>query len=136
MTILQALDWATQKLIDKKISSASLDAELLLSLALNQPKEFLFTKTGFALTPKQFNTYKKLINRRLKHIPIAYLTGEKEFYGYKFRVNKNVLVPRPVSEEIIDKALEIIKSRYAPALSDSEGLGDTRFATSAPARAV
>jgi len=49
-----------------------------------------------------------LIDRRTKKEPVAYLMGSKEFYGLKFLVNKNVLIPRPLSETLIDKTLTII----------------------------
>ena len=95
MTITQTLSWATEKLNKIKIDSASLDAEILLSFVLNKPKEFLCTQPNHNLTLNEEKHFKKLINKRLKYWPIAYLIGEKEFYGNKFKINKHVLVPRP-----------------------------------------
>jgi len=112
MTSQQSLNWATQKLTDKKINSANLDAEILLSLVLQKPKEYLYTHPEHRLTKEQLKQFNKLIKRRIDHEPIAYLIGQKEFYGLKFIVNKHVLVPRPESEKIIDEALKIIKSIF------------------------
>ncbi|HLC64266.1 MAG TPA: HemK/PrmC family methyltransferase [Patescibacteria group bacterium] len=113
MNLNQALKKATEKLIAEKIGSASLDAELLLSLATRKPKEFLH-----AYPEKQLNFLQKLklnylIKRRLKGCPLAYLTGQKEFYGHSFYVNKQVLIPRPLTEKIIDLALKEVKKGFS-----------------------
>lgn len=120
MTIKNVLIWAYKKLKDSDIKSASLDADVLLSfvlkkgLSLARPrdKEWLYANPEFRLNKKQFSIFKKLIDKRKKHYPIAHLTGYKEFYGLKFKINKHVLVPRPESEEIIDKTWEIINSKF------------------------
>lgn len=112
MTIKNTLWWAYKKLKDSKIKSAYLDADILLAYVLQKPKSFLYSYPDYQLTNKQRRRYKKLVNKRKNHCPIAYLTGYKEFYGLKFKVNKYVLIPRPESEEIIDKALKIINKRF------------------------
>ncbi len=95
-----------------EIDSAPLDAELLLSYVLKKSKEFLYTYPDYQLTKAQLKKFKQLISRRIKYEPIAYLIGYKEFYGLKFIVNKHVLIPRPLSEQIIDNALKIIENKF------------------------
>ncbi len=112
MNIKQALTWSIKKLISSNIDSASLDAELLLSLALKESKEFIYTHSDYELTKGEQKKFGKLINKRFKNMPVAYLIGHKEFYGHKFFVNKNVLIPRPQSEVIVDNALKIMTNKF------------------------
>ncbi len=102
MTIRQSLSLWTK--IKKASQSPLLDAELLLAHVLKKPREFLYTYPEKKLTSAQYQNFKKLINKRAKYWPIAYLTGIKEFYGLDFIVNKDVLIPRPETEELVDLA--------------------------------
>jgi len=88
-----------------------LDAEILLSFVSKKPREFLLTHPEFQLTKTQLDRFNKLISRRIKGEPIAYLTGKKGFYGLEFLVSKDVLVPRPETGLMIDEALKIIKTK-------------------------
>ena len=90
-----------------KINS-SLDAEILLAKILKKSREFILSHGEKKITSKKIADYKKLINKRIKNIPLAYLLGEKEFYGLNFLVNKNVLIPRPETEILVEQALEIV----------------------------
>jgi len=83
MVIYQALNQATKKLKKNKIASPALDAEILLSFALKKPKEFLYAHSEKKLTARQRNQFKKLIARRAKHEPVAYIIGYKEFFGLR-----------------------------------------------------
>lgn len=89
----------------KKQKLSKLDAELLCSFILKKPRTWLHAHLEYELTKTQQTKLNKLLERRLKHEPIAYIVGEKEFYGRIFSVNPAVLVPRPESEDFI----EIIK---------------------------
>ncbi len=112
MTIRKALKTAADKLKKRRIPFASLDAEVLLSHVLKKPRSYLYIWPERKFTRKQETRYKKLIKQRLKHEPVAYLINNKEFYGLNFYVNKNVLIPRPETECLIDKILKI-KKPYA-----------------------
>src|SRR5680860_1119277 len=116
MIISEALKSAVSILIAKKINLPQLEAEILLSETLNQTREYLLTHEEIKLTAKQIKNYKSLIARRLKGEPIAYLTGRKEFYGLDFKVNKNVLIPRPETELMVDEALKLITHNSKPCL--------------------
>lgn len=109
MTISQILKTYPPKLKTTS-SSPTLDVELLLSKTLNKDKEFLYTYPNTQLTNHQITKLTKLFNRRLKGEPIAYILGYKYFYGLKFKVNKNVLIPRPESEILVDEVIRFHKA--------------------------
>jgi release factor glutamine methyltransferase len=97
MTIKQLLQYSN------KIISARLDAEVILSFVINKPKEFIYTYPEHKLTKGQEKKFVNLIKRRSKGEPVAYLVGKKEFYGRDFFVNKDVLVPRPETEFLVEE---------------------------------
>lgn len=110
MKIKEALRQSTVKLQQGGVESAPLDAEILLSFASKKGREYLYTYLDKKLDIFQKIKFKYLINRRLNNFPIAYLTHQKEFYGYNFYVNRHVLIPRPLTEQMIDLALNEIKA--------------------------
>jgi release factor glutamine methyltransferase len=105
MLIKQSLIRATKILKKSKILSPALDAEILLAFAIKKPKEFLFAHPEKKLTATQFLKFKKQIARRAKHFPVAYLTGHKFFYGLDFFIDKNVLIPRPETETLVEAVI-------------------------------
>ena len=81
----------------------SLDAELILLLVLGeQDRTFLLTHGEMAISGRDMILLDRFLTLRKKGLPLAYISGEKEFYGRKFFVNQHVLIPRPESEAIID----------------------------------
>ena len=101
------------------IDNAAFEAEILLSSQLTTSREYLLTHSEKNLSAAQFGKYKKQLQQRLKLWPIAYLTGHKYFYGLDFFVNKNVLVPRPETEIMVDEILNIVKhSQLSPEIID------------------
>lgn len=81
------------------------DLELLLANSLAKTREFVLSHPEYELTSHQSSVISKLISRRIKGEPVAYLTGHKEFYGLDFVVNKHTLVPRPETELMVEKVL-------------------------------
>ena len=114
-TILSIINWATEYFTKKQIPSARLDAQLLLGSVLNLNKVELYTSFDKPLTKEELAAFKKLILRRAAREPIAYILGSKGFWRYDFEVTKAVLIPRPDSEIIVERALEIIKAKEWPA---------------------
>lgn len=111
MNIKQISSWATNKLLAKKIKTAALDAEVLLSFVLNKPKEFLYTHPEYKLTKQQITRFKQLVSRRSKCEPVAYLKNTKEFYGLDFLVDKRVLIPRPETELLVEEVLKQLRAQ-------------------------
>ncbi len=105
----QALSKAVQHLTKHNISSAWLEAEILLAWVLKKPRSFVLSHGEHVLTTSQATQYQKAIKQRIKYYPLAYITGHKEFYGLDFLVTPDVLIPRPESELMVENALKIIK---------------------------
>ena len=110
MYIKKSLRQATKKLEEKSIKNPHLEAEILLSNILKKPREFILAYPEKQLTKTQITNYKLQITKRLKGVPLAYITGHKEFYGLDFYVNKYVLIPRPETELMIDEAIRITRN--------------------------
>ena len=112
MNIESAISLASTELKKKeKIKSPSLDCEILMSKALSESREYIMLNLHSELNEKNYIYFKRLVEERLKGKPIAYLTGVKSFWKYEFGVNKNVLIPRPETELIIDEILKIYKNK-------------------------
>ncbi|MFH1236533.1 MAG: peptide chain release factor N(5)-glutamine methyltransferase [Parcubacteria group bacterium] len=106
MTVKKALDRALSILRTTGTSSATLDAEVLLSFVLKATRTQVLCSPQRPLTQRQYKRFLGLVMRRAHGWPIAYLTGHKEFYGLDFVVTKDVLVPRPETETLIDVILK------------------------------
>ena len=102
-TIGSALNHGTALLAG--LSTARRDAELLLVRVLGCDRTFLLTHPEAPLTLKQTALYQSWIARRVRHEPVQYIVGEQEFFGLKFRVTPDVLIPRPETEHLVEAAL-------------------------------
>lgn len=124
-TIGRVLQWATDDFRGRGIQTARLDAELLLSHTLGVDRIKLITDSTRPLTPDELAAYRKLIVRRRRFEPIAYLLGRREFYGLDFRVDARVLVPRPETELLVETALArtLDRSQHGRALDLCTGSG-------------
>ncbi len=85
------------------------EIEILTAHVLKKPKEFLITHPDFELSESQKKKFNTLFERRVNHEPLAYILGKKEFFGLEFKVDKNVLIPRPETEHLVEEALKSIK---------------------------
>ena len=90
-----------------KIANPQLDSEILLSNSIKRDKKHIILNPKEVLNSEQLGKFKSLIERRKKGEPIAYLINKKEFWKDEFFVNKDVLIPRPDSELIIEQVLKI-----------------------------
>ncbi len=88
--------------------AGDLDAEVLLALALEKPRSFLHGWPEQELTTTQSSAFEVLLARRLAGEPLAYITGEREFWSLSLRVNKHALIPRPETETLVEQALNRI----------------------------
>jgi release factor glutamine methyltransferase len=87
------------------LATSRRDAELLLVDALGCDRAWLLTHPEAPLTSEQAVQYEQLLARRVRHEPIQYITGEQEFYGLKFCVTPDVLIPRPETEHLVEALL-------------------------------
>ena len=109
MNYLSILNYGNKILKSKKITSYKLDTELILAKVLNKSREEILTNLNLTLKEKDFYSFKKLLIRRKKNEPMAYIFRQKDFWKYKFFVNKDVLIPRPETEIIIEEVLKLTK---------------------------
>ncbi|MGQ9902736.1 MAG: peptide chain release factor N(5)-glutamine methyltransferase [Anaerolineae bacterium] len=106
MQVEHALQAAIARLHQAGIDSPALTARLLLAAALDKPREWLVAHNQHPLSAQQVNTFEQLMMRALAHEPLAYLLGRREFYGLDFVIDRRVLIPRPETEMLVDRALE------------------------------
>lgn len=116
-SIESTLHEAAQALLQVS-ESPRLDAEILLSQALGQERSHLRAWPEKRLSLKQQKQFEALLQKRLSGIPIAYLTGHREFWSREFEVNPDVLIPRPDTELLIELALELIPENTTYKLID------------------
>jgi release factor glutamine methyltransferase len=107
MNIENILNEGINILQKNKIANPQLDSEILLSNSIKRDKKHIILNPKEVLSSEQLGKFKSLIERRKKGEPIAYLINKKEFWKDEFFVNKDVLIPRPDSELIIEQVLKI-----------------------------
>ena len=118
MILKQALGQARGLLEDRDIEDASLEAELLLRHTLGKSRVQLYLDLNGELSSEQEEIFQNLIQRRLKEEPSAYITGHREFYGLDFYADRRVLIPRPESELLVEKAISLAQNRNISAIAD------------------
>lgn len=107
-TIREILDWATKDFASKGIESPRLDAELLVAKALRTDRVGLYLDLNRPLVDGERNAIRPLVARRREREPVAYILGHRDFYGRRFSVTPDVLIPRPDTETLVEHALECI----------------------------
>ncbi|MEE9583822.1 MAG: peptide chain release factor N(5)-glutamine methyltransferase [Dehalococcoidales bacterium] len=118
MTLKESLSRARKVLVARDIDCAPLESELLLRQALELGRVQLYQSLEQGLAPEQEETFWRLVERRLKGEPTAYITGHREFYGFDFLVSPSVLIPRPESELLVERALNLAQEYRAPVIAD------------------
>jgi release factor glutamine methyltransferase len=104
-TIGRVVKWATDDFRARGLESPRLDAELLLGHVLSLDRIRILLDAERPLTPPELARYRELIKRRRIREPVAYLLGQREFYGRTFLVGQGVLIPRPDTETLVEVAL-------------------------------
>ena len=87
------------------IPDARLEAEVLLTNVLQMPRHRIYAYQEQLLTPQQAKSLARMVDRRLKREPLAYILGHKEFYGIDLSVRPGVLIPRPETELLVEQTL-------------------------------
>ena len=111
MDIETALKKGKLILRDNKIKSAELDSEILMSQAIRKDKKYIILNYNKKIKKKDLKYFDFLIKERVKKKPIAYLTKKKDFWKYEFLIDKNVLIPRPDTEVLVEQILELTKNK-------------------------
>ena len=115
LTVRQALKLASDLLNN---GSSRLEARILLSFVMSCDQVYLAAHDDIILTAGQKDQFLELTGRRAKNEPIAYIINKKEFYGRDFYADRRVLIPRPETEHLIDRALTMLSRIKAPAILD------------------
>ena len=108
MQIYDAIKYGTQKL--DSLNSKRIDSEILLCTILKCNRSRLYAYPDKVLSKTNIKKFEELINKRSKGYPIAYITKQKEFWSHKLYINENILIPRPETELLVEKSLELIST--------------------------
>ena len=120
-TVNRLLTWTRDFFKKKGIEKPQLESEILLAHAMNVKRIELYTAYDTEPTEAQRTVFRDCVKRRGNGEPAAYLVGFKEFYSLPFNVDRNVLIPRPETEDLVLQTLDILKTYpegYAPAIAD------------------
>lgn len=114
-TIATTIADAARQLTEQAIGDTpKLDAELLLAEVLHCSRTHLFTWPDQSLSAEQSAQFAQLLNQRLEGQPIAYILGQREFWGLPLNVNASTLIPRPDTEILVEAALEKLRENHSP----------------------
>lgn len=123
-TIGELIHLSAEYLKEKGCSSPRLDAEVLLGHVLGLDRLSLYLNFDKPLTAQEVDAYRRLIGRRGQRVPVAYLTREREFFSLPLQVTEDVLIPRPETEFVVEKVLELLEpGRPAEILDLGTGSG-------------
>ena len=124
MNIENILDQGIRILKTNNIPNPYLDSEILLSKSINKDKKYIILNSKKILNSKQLDSFNSYIDRRKNGEPIAYLINKKEFWKDEFYINKDVLIPRPDTELIIEQVLKnYLKQSHLQVLDIGTGSG-------------
>lgn len=114
MNISENLKNVSEILQKSGIAEARRDANVLLGFVLEKDRTFLIAHDDYELNDAEQKLFDISIERRAKREPLQHITGKQEFFGLEFEVNRDVLIPRPETELIVENALEILKDLENP----------------------
>jgi release factor glutamine methyltransferase len=108
-TVRRILEWTTAYFAKKDVDPARLSAELLLAHVLAMPRIKLYVEYDRVLAHRELSTYRELVQRAVNQEPIAYLTGRAHFFNLEFDVTRDVLIPRPDTETLVENVLQLAR---------------------------
>lgn len=117
-TIGAILKWTGQYFNDKGVDNPRLDAEVLLSHILGKDRLYLYVHFDQPLNKAELAAFREAVKKRVMHLPVAYITGHKEFMGLDLAINARVLIPRPDTEILVETALHYLKGADKPDIVD------------------
>ncbi len=107
-TILALIRWADERFKKERMATPRLDAEVLLAETLGLDRVGLYTHYDQPLQGDELARFKQLVLRRLRHEPVAYILGRREFWSLPLRITPDVLIPRPETEILVAEALQVL----------------------------
>jgi release factor glutamine methyltransferase len=107
--IRKLLEWTTPFFSRKGVDAPRLSSELLLAHVLNVPRIKLYTDYERPLSDKELHAYRELVRRAAEQEPIAYLTGKAHFFNLEFEVTRDVLIPRPDTETLVENVIQLVR---------------------------
>jgi release factor glutamine methyltransferase len=122
-TLMKLVEWASGYFDSHHIDSPRATAEILLAHAIRARRIDLYLRYDQPLNSDELNRFKTLIKRRKNREPVAYILGRKEFWSMDLEVNRNVLIPRPETECLVEKALESLAADPNPGCKSILELG-------------
>lgn len=128
-TVGWLLQSAAETLATAGVDTPILDAEVILSRAIGCSRVDLLSHPGLVPSDKAIEKFMQGVDRRTEREPLAYIIGEREFYGICFEVDRSVLVPRPETEVLVDTAIQFLRNLRCPAVADI-GVGSGAVAVS------
>ncbi len=117
-TIGGILEWTKQYFSGKGVDNPRLDAEVLLSHILCRDRLYLYVHYDQPLSVEELAAFRECVRKRAARVPVAYITGEKEFFGLTFSVSPAVLVPRPETELLVETVVKRLAGKSAPRIVD------------------
>ena len=123
MNAFEVIKIGSNLLKENKIPTHILDSEILLSNILGRSREQILVNLDQKISDKNVLIFKEYCKRRSKNEPIAYITGEKEFWSKKFYVSKDTLIPRPETELMVDKLSNLFFGKEISILDIGTGSG-------------
>jgi release factor glutamine methyltransferase len=111
VTIREALRSAAERLEMHHVSNARLTSEVLLAHCLSVEREYVYAHDERVLSDAEAQSLEDVLYDRINGVPLQYIVGRQEFYGRCFHVNRDVLIPRPETEHIVEAVLEIRETR-------------------------
>lgn len=110
MTIQDLKNNAVQSFTESGSPTPFLDADCLLQFLFNKDKTWVLLHRNENVTPELETAFAKLVEKRKTGLPVAYITGKKEFYGIDYYVTPDVLIPKPDTEILVEKAVEKVSA--------------------------
>lgn len=117
-TIKKILLWTTHYFQEHHLDSPRLDAELLLAHVLHKQRIYLYTDFDLIVEPSELSLYREYIKKRVSGVSTAAIIGEKEFMGLTFKVNEDVLIPRPDTETWLEKIIQYHRNEQGLYVAD------------------
>ena len=117
-TIKKLLLWTTHYFQEHHLDSPRLDAELLLAHVLHKQRIYLYTGFELIVEPSELSLYREYIKKRVSGVSTAAIIGEKEFMGLTFKVNEDVLIPRPDTETWLEKVIQYHRNEQGLYVAD------------------